>query len=93
MYEQIALDVYILRGLAKIVRNWRKVNTDLPALVDEWAGSLFRELDYRQEGANAANFKRMFARLPEVFVPSVYPQFTSKQVCALLVARGTTALA
>ncbi|MEW5308317.1 MAG: hypothetical protein WDW38_000286 [Sanguina aurantia] len=83
VYEQIALDVYILRGLAKAIRSWRKVNTDLPALVDEWAGSLFRELDYRQEGANAANFKRMFARLPEVFVPAVYPQFTSKQVLTM----------
>ncbi|MEW5305728.1 MAG: hypothetical protein WDW36_008247 [Sanguina aurantia] len=90
VYEQIALDVYILRGLAKAVRSWRKVNTDLPALVDEWAGSLFRELDYRQEGANATNFKRLFARLPEVFVPSVYPQFTSKQFHAPIPAPHPT---
>lgn len=46
--EQIALDVYILRRLAAAIRGWRKVNSDLPALIDKWASSLFRELDYTQ---------------------------------------------
>lgn len=46
--EQIALDIYILRRVAAAVRGWRKVNSDLPALIDEWASSLFRELDYTQ---------------------------------------------
>lgn len=31
--------------------------SDLPALLDEWAGSLFRELDYRREAANGTRFK------------------------------------
>lgn len=44
--DQIALDVYILRRLAAAVKTWRKVNSDLPALIDEWSTSLFRELDY-----------------------------------------------
>lgn len=30
------------------LRAARRLNTDLPALVDEWASSLFRELDYRR---------------------------------------------
>jgi aarF domain-containing kinase len=42
----IALDTYILRWVAGALRRARKVNTDLPLLVDEWASSLFRELDY-----------------------------------------------
>lgn len=42
----IALDTYILRWVAGALRQARKVNTDLPLLVDEWASSLFRELDY-----------------------------------------------
>ncbi len=46
-------DVYILRILAGWLRVARRFNTDLPALVDEWASSLFRELDYRTESANA----------------------------------------
>ena len=34
----IALDVHILRHLAAWVKRWRKVTTNLPALLDEWAG-------------------------------------------------------
>jgi hypothetical protein len=30
------------------LRAARKLNTNLPLLVDEWASSLFRELDYRR---------------------------------------------
>lgn len=48
LMEQIALDVYILRVLGSAVKKWRKLNSDLPALIDEWATSLFRELDYRR---------------------------------------------
>lgn len=45
--------MYILRILAGWLRTARRFNTDLPALVDEWASSLFRELDYRIEADNA----------------------------------------
>lgn len=44
--EMIAMDVYILRFLAGALRQLRKLNTDLPSLVDDWATSLFKELDY-----------------------------------------------
>jgi len=35
--EAIGRDTYILRGLAAVARKQAKLNTDLPALVDEWA--------------------------------------------------------
>ena len=40
--QAISMDVFILRWAAAIIRRVRKLNTDLPALVDEWASSLFR---------------------------------------------------
>eukprot|EP00955_Chlamydomonas_euryale_P038902 351237-Chlamydomonas_euryale.AAC.4 len=40
--SMIAMDVYILRYLAAAARAIGKFNTDLPALVDEWATSLFK---------------------------------------------------
>jgi aarF domain-containing kinase len=46
--EAIGRDTFILRNLAAIARRQLKLNTDLPALVDEWAASLFKELDYRR---------------------------------------------
>lgn len=38
----ISLDIFILRVLAGLVKRARKLNTDLQAVVDEWASSLFR---------------------------------------------------
>lgn len=38
----IALDILILRFIAGIIRRAGKFNTDLQAVVDEWASSLFR---------------------------------------------------
>jgi len=49
--EAIGRDTFILRNLAALARAWLKLNTDLPALVDEWAASLFKELDYTRCGA------------------------------------------
>ncbi|CAI7766143.1 unnamed protein product [Closterium sp. NIES-53] len=38
----IVLDIFILRVVAGWLRQYRKLNTDLQAVVDEWATSLFR---------------------------------------------------
>ncbi|KAL5980990.1 hypothetical protein ACLOJK_028910 [Asimina triloba] len=38
----ISLDIFILRNLAGLIRRAGKFNTDLQAVVDEWASSLFR---------------------------------------------------
>lgn len=35
--EAVGRDTYILRQLAAVARKQAKLNTDLPALVDEWA--------------------------------------------------------
>ncbi|XP_062098319.1 uncharacterized aarF domain-containing protein kinase At1g71810, chloroplastic isoform X2 [Humulus lupulus] len=38
----ISLDILILRYLARLIKRAGKLNTDLQAVVDEWASSLFR---------------------------------------------------
>ena len=40
--EMIAMDVFILRYMAAVLRRVGRLNTDVPALVDEWSTSLFR---------------------------------------------------
>ena len=45
------------------VKTYRKVNSDLPALLDEWATSLFRELDYVREAQNGVRFKKLYGEL------------------------------
>lgn len=61
--ESIALDVFIMRYLAGRFGLLRKLNSDLPSLLDEWAGSLFRELDYRREAQNGTRFQELYSHL------------------------------
>lgn len=61
--ESIALDIYILRYLAGEVKTLRRLNSDLPALLDEWATSLFHELDYVREAQNGVRFKKLYGEL------------------------------
>ena len=71
LLEIIALDIFILRNLAKAVRKLRKVNSNLPALIDGWASSIYREMSYRNEATNASKFKALFAHYKEVRMRAV----------------------
>ena len=76
----IALDVLVLRQLAIVVRKWRKLNTNLPALLDEWATSLFRELDYRSEAEDGRRFAELYSHLEGVYVPKMYVELCTPKV-------------
>lgn len=49
--------------MASQVKKLRQVNSDLPALLDEWASSLFRELDYQREAANGKQFADLYGSM------------------------------
>ncbi|KAJ4744993.1 Protein kinase superfamily protein [Rhynchospora pubera] len=76
----ISLDIYILRYLAGVARRVGKLNTDLQAVLDEWASSLFREMDYRAEARNGKKFKELYGGLKDVLVPEMYIDLTSQRV-------------
>ena len=79
----IALDVLVLRQLAVGVRRWGKLNSDLPALLDEWAASLFRELDYCTEAENGVKFAQLYSHLEGVYVPRMYTEVTTPRVLVM----------
>ena len=94
----ISLDVLVLRRLAKEVRRFGKLNTNLPLLIDEWAASLFKELDYRRECRNGIKFKELYSHLDGVYVPGMYPELTTGKVLVMewidgvrLLTKGTNA--
>eukprot|EP01018_Ginkgo_biloba_P037831 Gb_11247 [translate_table: standard] len=79
----IALDIFILRSLAGYVRKAGKLNTDLQAVVDEWASSLFREMDYEAEARNGLRFRKLFGRLPDIVIPDMYLELSSRRVLVM----------
>ena len=83
--EKIEADLGLLYQAARLARERIRALdfVDARQLVDEFARSIRKELDYRQEARNAENFHRHFAGHPHVRVPKVYWQYTRPRVLTL----------
>jgi len=83
--RQIEADLTLLYQAARLakerIRALDFVDTHL--LIDEFARSIRKELDYRLEGRNAQAFRRNFAGDPHVLVPKVYWHYTRARVLTL----------
>ncbi|KAL3371426.1 hypothetical protein AABB24_008129 [Solanum stoloniferum] len=76
----ISLDILILRYLSGLIKKAGKLNTDLQAVVDEWASSLFREMDYKQEARNGVKFRQLYGSIQDVVVPEMNLALTTRKV-------------
>ncbi|KAK2080806.1 hypothetical protein QBZ16_000660 [Prototheca wickerhamii] len=85
---QISLDVFILRGAAGALQRLLRLQADAPALLDEWASSLYKELDYRGEARNAARFRALYGGMREIHVPRVHAGLTTRRVLVMEWVRG-----
>lgn len=81
----VEADIAILRKLARMVGrvmpSLRALN--LPELVEELAETLRGELDFEREGHNAERFAEKNRDEPEVYVPRVYWQATTRRVITM----------
>ncbi len=87
--EQITLDVFIMRRLARFVQKVANLRSDLVAITDEFAGRIFEEMDYTQEGLNAERFDRLYGKLPDIYVPGIYWNYTARRVLTMEWIDGT----
>lgn len=82
--ESIAVDMVLLRRLVGAFdRHIPAISQPLVPLVDEFAGRLFAELDYMQEGRNAERFAKLYAHVPRVGVPKIKWEATSRRVLTM----------
>jgi predicted unusual protein kinase regulating ubiquinone biosynthesis (AarF/ABC1/UbiB family) len=82
--DQITLDIYLIRGLAGWAqKTFKKIRTDLVGILDEFAGRLFEEMDYTQEGKNAERFIALYGYLPDIYVPKIYWEYTNTRVLTM----------
>jgi predicted unusual protein kinase regulating ubiquinone biosynthesis (AarF/ABC1/UbiB family) len=80
----IALDMYILRGIATwLKKTFKFVRTDLAAILDEFASRIFEEMDYTFEGQNAEKFAKYYGGLEGIYVPKIYWSYTAKRVLTM----------
>jgi ubiquinone biosynthesis protein len=83
--QKIEADLGLLYQAARLARERIRAFdfVDTRQLVDEFARSIRKELDYRQEARNAQIFHRHFAGHSHVHVPKVYWQYTRPRVLTL----------
>ncbi|GBO51739.1 ubiquinone biosynthesis monooxygenase UbiB [Pseudanabaena sp. lw0831] len=80
----IALDMYILRGIAVwLKKTFKFVRTNLAAILDEFASRIFEEMDYTFEGQNAEKFAKYYGELEGIYVPRIYWQYTARRVLTM----------
>ncbi|KAL8487019.1 hypothetical protein ACS0TY_023642 [Phlomoides rotata] len=84
----ISLDILILRFLAGVIRRAGKFNTDLQSVVDEWASSLFREMNYITEAENGVKFRQLYGSIKDVVVPEMYAGQTTRKVLTMQWVEG-----
>jgi predicted unusual protein kinase regulating ubiquinone biosynthesis (AarF/ABC1/UbiB family) len=84
-------DLAILRLLGVLSAPYLPLNLGfgLGDIIDEFGRSLFDEIDYRKEAANARHFARLFSDSPEVTVPAVEERLTSRRVLTTTWIQGT----
>lgn len=82
--EGIALDMYILRGIAAwAMRSFKFIRSNLIGILDEFAGRIFEEMDYTFEGANAEKFAKYYGQIDDIYIPKIYWQYTAKRVLTM----------
>jgi predicted unusual protein kinase regulating ubiquinone biosynthesis (AarF/ABC1/UbiB family) len=84
-------DLVIIRSLAVLVAPFLPLNLGfgLGAIIDEFGATLFEEIDYRREADNAERFASLFADHPEVTVPRVERQMSSRLILTTQWIDGT----
>ena len=80
--ETVSLDLHLARQFGIFLRNFPSVTNrlDIVAIIDEFAGNFYQELDYNLECQNGIRIAEDMKRLPMVVIPRNYPEFTSRKV-------------
>ncbi|MEY2342209.1 ubiquinone biosynthesis regulatory protein kinase UbiB [Acidithiobacillus sp. IBUN Pt1247-S3] len=87
----IEQDLGILAWLAELAERYSQEGRRLRvrAVVSEYAKTLWGELDFLREGANASQLRRNFANDPDLlYVPEVFWDFCSEEVLVMERIRG-----
>lgn len=83
--EIVRTDLDALRIVARWLMRYRPIRSraNVPALMEEFAATLWEELDYTSEADNAERFAEMFANDNRVYIPAVYRDYCTRRVIVL----------
>jgi aarF domain-containing kinase len=80
--ETVSLDLHLVRQAGRLLRRFPALTKrfDIVAILDEFAGNFYAELDYELECANGIRIAKDMARIPQVLIPKNYPEYTTRRV-------------
>lgn len=80
--ETVSLDLHLVRELGLLLRRIPRLTerVDLVALLDEFGGRFYQELDYEVECLNGIRVADDMRKLPMVKIPKNYPRYTRRRV-------------
>jgi len=83
--EIIEVDLSAVTWVIRLVKNSPPIRrrADLEALLAEFARVLMQELDYVEEGRNAATFRKNFAGVQGVYFPEPILELTTRRVLVM----------
>ena len=78
----IKRDIVILKILANFLSPFLPLNigVGIGEIIDEFGKALFEEINYEKEAINAERFAKVFKNNPQVIIPKVEKNFSSKKV-------------
>lgn len=87
----IEADLDILFNLARLITKHIPESRlyDPVGIVEEFAKTIRKELDFTVEARNAEKFKRNFADDPTVYIPNIHWGLTSKRILTMEAIQGT----
>ncbi len=90
----INFDLAVLRGIARFMNRFPKLvrGIDWEGTINEFASTIFEEMDYVQEGHNAETFRSHFSGWREVYVPTIYWSHVSPRVLTMEFIEGVKVL-
>jgi len=82
--KDLEVDLFLVRSGAMLVDRFvDSLNTSVTGLVDEFGSRVFQELNYIQEGLNCERFGDLYGDRPEVCVPGIEWDVSSRQVLTM----------
>lgn len=81
----VETDLAALRIVARWTMRYRPIarRADVPALMEEFAKTLWEELDYHAEADNAERFAEMYANNQHIYIPAIYRQHCAERVIVM----------
>jgi predicted unusual protein kinase regulating ubiquinone biosynthesis (AarF/ABC1/UbiB family) len=83
--QLVNMDLSTIRFVIWVISRFVNTNEfiDLHAFYREFRRTIFEEIDYVREGANARRFAEIFADKPQILIPKVIDGYVSRRVLVL----------